>query len=210
MKKFLSLLTLALLLTFSGYAQGLRYGLTGAMNLSRYAISIDGVEYSPENRIAFKAGFRMELDASFIAEGFYMDMEALISSRGAKLTSWIDQTKVQSTIRPYYIELPLHIGYQMQLSRNLDFFTSFGPYFSIGIFGDDEVKYDGKTYKPESFRDGALRRFDFGVGIKGGFEMFDHYRLYFGYDWGLINAQKDSDGAKSFNRNFFVGAAYMF
>ena len=38
MKKFLPLLSFALLLSATVSAQGLRYGITGAMNVANYAI----------------------------------------------------------------------------------------------------------------------------------------------------------------------------
>ena len=75
MKRILLLLSLFMLLHTNSSAQGLRYGITGAMNVSNYAVEEGGVSYDPE-----KAGFRMEIDAPFITDGFYFDMEALLSS----------------------------------------------------------------------------------------------------------------------------------
>jgi hypothetical protein len=39
--------------------------------------------------------------------------------------------------------------------------------------------------------------------------MWDNYRIYVGYDWGLVNVAADAAN-KLNNRNFYVGAAYMF
>ena len=89
------------------------------------------------------------------------------------------------------------------------FFGSFGPYFGVGLFGEDKVTEGDVKSKPDSFSSDGLKRFDFGVGLRGGITMFDHYQIYVGYDWGLINVAQ-IDGSKLNNRNFYVGAAYMF
>ena len=85
MKKFLPLFLVALMASASVSAQNLRYGITGAMNLSNYAIEIGGVEYSPDSRVGFNAGFRMEMEAPFNYDGFYFDAALLLSSKGAKV-----------------------------------------------------------------------------------------------------------------------------
>ena len=88
MKRFLSLLSFAIFaLVATSSAQSLRYGVMGAMNLSNYAMSDNGVSFDADSRVGFKAGFQMEWNADFITEGAYFDFGALISSRGAKLSS---------------------------------------------------------------------------------------------------------------------------
>ena len=66
-----------------------------------------------------------------------------------------------------------------------------------------------ESTKPDSFASDGIKRFDFGLGLKGGLRLFDHYRIFVGYDWGLINVAQDDD-SKMNNRNFYVGASYMF
>ena len=65
------------------------------------------------------------------------------------------------------------------------------------------------TEKPDTFDSDGLKRFDFGVGLRGGVRLFDNYRIFVGYDWGLINIAQES-GTTVNNRNFYVGASYMF
>lgn len=210
MKKFLPLLSLILLFTATTRAQGLRYGITGAINFSNYAVEAGSISYDPESRIGFKAGFRMELDAPFIYDGFYFDMEALLSSRGAKVEQVVEGQYMSNTLRPYYLEIPIHIGYRYNLGSTVNLFASFGPYFGVGLFGKNKF-FDGEnTTKPDSFSSSGLKRFDFGLGVRGGVEMFNHYRIYLGYDWGVLDIAKGFNGGTVNSRNFYVGAAYMF
>lgn len=209
MKKILLLLSLFMLLHENSSAQGLRYGITSVMNVSNYAVEEGGVSYDPENRIGFKAGFRMEIDAPFITDGFYFDMEALLSSRGAKVEQVVEGTYMSNTLRPYYLEIPIHIGYRYDIGDNLGVFASFGPYFGIGLFGKNKF-FDGETTtKVDAFGDAGVKRFDFGLGLQGGVQLFSHYRIFLGYDWGLLDIAQEFDGTVN-NRNFYVGMSYMF
>ena len=219
MKKFLPLLSFALLCSAAVSAQELRYGITGALNFSYYDFSTEGLSLDTNSRLGFKAGFRMEMDAPFIYDGFYFDAEALLSSKGAKYDTTIDGQSISYTARPYYLEIPIHLGYRYMFGNSKwGVLASFGPYFGVGLFGTDKLNIPANAEflgvadvdkSPNSFSSNTLKRFDFGVGARAGVQMFDHYRIYVGYDWGLINIAKDSQ-SKIHNRNFYVSAAYMF
>ena len=210
MKKLLPLLSFALLLSAAASAQGVRYGITGAMNVSNYAIESDASSFTSDSRIGFRAGFRMEVGAPFIYDGFHFMGEVVLSSRGSKMSTTVDEQSVKNISRPYYLEIPLHIGYHYAFKNgNVGLFGSFGPYFGVGLFGKDKLTIGDVSSKPDTFDSGELKRFDFGLGLRAGVSMFDHYRIYLGYDWGLVNIA-GSSGDKVNNRNFYVGAAYMF
>lgn len=210
MKKFLPLFLVALVVTATVSAQGLRYGITGAMNVANYAMEVEGISFNPDSRIGFRAGFRMEMDAPFIYDGFYFDAEALLSAKGAKFDSSSGEDAASIISRPYYLEIPIHIGYRYMFGQgNVGIFGSFGPYFGVGLFGTNKVTVAGVESKPDAFSSDGLKRFDFGLGLRAGVAMFEHYRIYVGYDWGLIDVAK-SGGNKINNRNFYVGASYMF
>lgn len=210
MKKFLPLFLVALVATATVSAQGLRYGITGAMNVANYAMEVEGISFNPDSRIGFRAGFRMEMDAPFIYDGFYFDAEALLSAKGAKFDSSSGEDAASVISRPYYLEIPIHIGYRYMFGQgNVGIFGSFGPYFGVGLFGTNKVTVAGVESKPDAFSSDGLNRFDFGLGLRAGVAMFEHYRIYVGYDWGLIDVAK-SGGNKINNRNFYVGASYMF
>jgi hypothetical protein len=136
---------------------------------------------------------------------------ALISAKGAKMSTSVGDVNVDWTSRPYYLEIPMHIGYRYDLgsSGNVSLFGSFGPYIAVGMWGTDKVTMANESTKPDSFASDGLKRFDFGLGLRGGVRLFDHYRIFVGYDWGLINIAQDDDSTMN-NRNFYVGASYMF
>lgn len=211
MKKIISLLSLALLFAINAQAQTFRYGVTGAMNLSQYALKEGTLSLSSDNRVGFRVGMRVEMDAKFVYEGFFLDSELLFSSRGAELSNVVEGSSISLTSRPYYLEMPIHMGYRYAMGKgNVSLFGSFGPYFAVGIFGSDKLDMAGVKSEPDSFSEEGLKRFDFGLGLRGGVEMFHHYRLFLGYDWGLINIAKSDDSPKINNRNFYIGMSYLF
>lgn len=210
MKKFFPIFAFTIFVAATTSAQSIRYGITGAMNVSSYAVEIDGISYNPESRIGFNVGFKMELDAPFIYQGFYFDMEALLSSCGATIESIDQENYVSNTLRPYYLEIPIHIGYRYDVGKNLGVFASFGPYFSVGLFGTNKLLYGTQSSKPDTFGSNGVKRCDFGLGLRSGVELFNHYRLFLGYDWGLIDIAKNYGGGTVNNRNFYIGACYMF
>lgn len=210
MRKFLPLFMLALVASAYAPAQELRYGITGAMNVANYAMDVDAISLDPDSRIGFRAGFRMEMAAPFIYDGFYFDGELTLSAKGSKFNSTLGDEVVSVISRPYYLEIPIHIGYRYMLnSGKVGFFGSVGPYFGVGLFGENKVSKGDVKSTPDTFSSDGLKRFDFGVGVRVGVSMFNHYRIYLGYDWGLIDVAKAS-GNNINNRNFYVGAAYMF
>lgn len=208
MKRILPLLAFVLLASAAASAQGIRYGVTGALNVSSFSMSSGGLSIDTDSRLAFNAGFKMELGFSAL-EGLYMDSGALLSAKGSKYTSMADGESADNTVRPHYLEIPIHIGYRYALGGNLKVFGSFGPYFAIGLFGKAEYDNGMETLKSDVFGSDGMKRFDFGLGLRGGMELFDHYQIFLGYDWGLVDASNVA-GTKIHNRNFYIGAAYLF
>lgn len=211
MKRFLPLCLLFVLLASVASTQNIHFGMVGAINFNNYSIEAADVTLDSNTRVGFRVGFRAELDAPFIFPGFYFDGEAVLSSKGGEYTGATDDNFTSITSRPYYLEMPMHIGFKYVFEdSDIGVFGSFGPYFGIGLFGTDKCYTAEKTVDVDTFSDTNLKRFDFGVGLRGGVTMFDHYRLYIGYDWGLVNISQIADGVDVYNRNFYIGASYMF
>ena len=139
-------------------------------------------------------------------------MAALLSLKGAQ----INGNDASLKFNPYYLEIPIHMGYKYAINDNFAIFGNFGPYFAVGLFGKmkatgyliDEV--EGLTSIHDSakvFGNNAMKRFDFGLGLKAGVEFFQKYQVSIGYDWGLLDNIEDS-GNK--NRNLMLSVGYFF
>ena len=178
------------------------------MNVSKYTIT------GFDNRIGFHAGVKAELGLSQEASGAYMDFAALLTLKGAK----IDGGSIASIkFNPYYLEVPVHVGYKYAVNDDFALFGSVGPYIAVGLFGKAKAKVDGNIADLEElgtnsaseniFGDDGLKRFDFGLGLKAGVEFSKKYQVAISYDFGLVEVAKDL-GMK--NRNLMLSLGYMF
>ena len=118
-------------------------------------------------------------------------------------------------INPYYLEIPVHIGYKYAVNDNFSLFANAGPYIAIGLFGKAKITADGslvdggsKVSESENvFGDDGFKRFDLGLGLKAGIEISKKYQFSIGYDFGFIEAE-ELMGCK--NRNLMISLGLMF
>ncbi len=207
MKKILVLFVLSIACIMGIHAhEELKWGAMAGMNSSDF--STDGLD----SKVGFHVGIKAEKDLPQIAQGVYLDMAALLSLKGAQ----INGNDASLKFNPYYLEIPIHMGYKYAINDNFAIFGNFGPYFAVGLFGKmkatgyliDEV--EGLTSIHDSakvFGSNAMKRFDFGLGLKAGVEFFQKYQVSIGYDWGLLDNIEDS-GNK--NRNLMLSVGYFF
>lgn len=209
MKKVLLFFALVAISVVSINAQdNLKWGVMAGMNVSKYTIT------GFDSRIGFHAGVKAELGLSQEASGAYMDFAALLTLKGAK----IDGGSIASIkFNPYYLEVPVHVGYKYAVNDDFALFGNVGPYIAVGLFGKAKAKVDGNiadlgelgtnSASEDIFGDDGLKRFDFGLGLKAGVEFSKKYQLAISYDFGLIEVAKDL-GMK--NRNLMLSLGYMF
>lgn len=173
---------------------------------SRYDIE----KPAPRRLIRRKLGVKAEVGLPQISEGVYLDMGALLTLKGAKIDGG---SAASIKFNPYYLEIPVHIGYKYAVNENFAIFGNAGPYLAIGLFGKakaegdilDEYEFDDNS--TNVFGDDAMKRFDFGLGLKAGVEFSQKYQISIGYDWGLVENIKDS-GNK--NRNLMISLSCFF
>lgn len=203
MKKFFVLFVLLITSVIGIHAQeGLKWGAMAGMNSSDF--STDGFS----SKVGFHVGIKAEKELSQIAQGVYLDMAALLSLKGAQVNG--DNASLK--FNPYYLEIPIHMGYKYTVNDNIAVFGNFGPYFAVGLFG--KVKATGYLIDESNihdsakvFGDDAMKRFDFGLGLKAGVEFCQKYQFSIGYDWGLID-NVENGGNK--NRNLMLSLGYFF
>ena len=118
-------------------------------------------------------------------------------------------------VRPTYLELPLHVGYRLPVGQRVTLSGSVGPYLGFGLFGKSRLTTELNGTKTTTTAAtnvfDAMRRVDYGVGLRLGAELYRHCQISVGYDWGLRNTRSLPDGApKERNRNLTVSLGYMF
>jgi len=205
MKKVLFLIAMLAASVASIHAQdNLRWGATLGMNSSNFSIT------GFDSKIGFHAGVKAEVGLPQFSEGVYLDLGALLTLKGAKIDGG---SAASIKFNPYYLEVPVHIGYKYAVNDNFAIFGNAGPYLAVGLFGKakidgdliDELEVEGNSVNV--FGDDAMKRFDLGIGLKAGLEFNQKYQLSISYDWGMIENIKDS-GNK--NRNLMISLGCFF
>lgn len=211
MKKIL-FISLLVFVSIGSYAQNLKVGVVAGLNVS------SPNDYDPTK--GFNVGVKGELGLPSVSKGLYVNFGALLSSQGWESSGYYDSQKKQSMQwkgNPYFLNIPIHLGYKLSLGRNTALFIHVGPYIGIGLFGKHklitETEAGQKTevsLADNVFSDKQSERLDWGIGGKVGFEFAKHIQIALGYDWGLRNLKTSSNPVDFKNKVFSVSCAYLF
>ncbi|MBR3985405.1 MAG: PorT family protein [Bacteroidaceae bacterium] len=189
-------------------AQEFRVGATAGVNVNSPSGDDTGL-------IGFNVGVKGELGLLQASEGWFMDFSALLSSHGWKSVAYYDKataTSLQWKATPYYLSIPVHVGYKFRCSDKLKLFVSAGPYAGIGLFGKETLtstlagKSTTSTVSNNIFADNVHERFDWGLGCRLGAELYGHWQLSVGYDWGM----KDTNKKNMRYRTLSISSVYVF
>ncbi len=174
---------------------GQTFGIKGGINFANVTISGGGVSVSPTGI----TGFNLGLVGDFkLQEKLHFNTGLLYSLKGFKSGSTTDKIN--------YLDIPLNIAYNFEISKTSNFFVEAGPYFAYGLSGTD--KTDGES--TDIFSEGYAKRLDYGLGFGAGVQ-FGSIVAGINYELGLANLNNDSTtDAKIKTKTFQISLAYMF
>ena len=166
MKKLLTLALAAIMC--AGSAKALDYvpepgftfqGFFG-MNISNFRYTDSSADCLTDPKAGFNIGVRGEymLPSCY---GVFVNLGVGYTMKGAKLDDVVGLEGRDVTVkyRPYYIEIPLHVGYRYNVLENLGVYADFGPYFAIGVNGKEKYDFDSdavKDYSHKFFRNNCI------------------------------------------------------
>lgn len=200
-----------------------RFGIKGGVNLSDFS----GDLKDTESRLGFNVG--ITLDYAFTSD-IYLMTGLELTTKGVKAefskSEQVTDLVTEKTIvkmSPMYLQLPVHVGYKLNIADNTKLVFHAGPYMAYGIGG--KAKYEVRTTSSEGISDesykenffgknGAAKRFDFGLGLGVGVE-FGKIGVGLGHDFGLLNIAKNYKGSegtnlKMRNTNGYLTVGYKF
>ncbi|ULQ55355.1 PorT family protein [Flavihumibacter rivuli] len=216
MKKYLMILSIAAL-GYTANAQDSKLYLKGGLNLANVSTSSDGSIDNANMLPSFHAGLMADLPLGAGALSFQPGL--LFSGKGSKIEigNSNDPSYLQSTTRPYYIEMPLNLVVNLPLSdKESKFFIGGGVYGAMGIAGkysyegkifgasisgSDKIEFtndDPTTSEEEGAGLGMMKRWDYGLNGTAGF-AFNNFLVSVNYGHGL--AKLNSGTANSSNDN---------
>ena len=211
MQRLVFISLLALMASFAK-AQELRYGIIAGYDTNSETKS------SISNVSGFHAGLRGEIA---LKNNLYASASLMLSYKGKKHSGYgdLEGNLYSWSWKPYFLDIPIHVGYKLPVGKNVALFGEVGPYFGIGLsckgtYTEKHYKNNfselisSKEEKISNYFKGNLKRFDWGVGGNVGIELFRHYQISLGYDFGLKDLYVSNSKIKY--RTFKLSAAYMF
>ena len=204
MKRIISLVVLAVVMTMTVQAQGIKFGVKGGLNITKMTFSKDIV--SSDNKMGFFVGPSLKLS---LPMGFGADIAALYDERSADVTGASSTGASSSsmaateTIKQKTLQIPVNLRYNIGLSSMAGIYLAAGPQF--GFPGADKV-VDTKV--------GEYRLKDANLSIifGAGLTVMGHLEVGFTYNLaaGKSGEFKNWDDVDTHNNAWQISAAYFF
>lgn len=218
MKKTLLTMVAALAATCAFAQKNPSLEVEAGLNSSTF--QTNAIASSYDAKWGFHVGLRGTFDVPSLAKGVYTNVGAFLSLKGITVSDPETSKKNDQKVDLYYLEVPVHVGYKFTATSNLSFFGEVGPYVAYGLFGnavtkdasikrgdDGRIYVDDVTVTTPAFDE--VNRFDAGVGLRVGAQLYNKVNVSCGYDWGLTNMHKQVGGSSK-NRNFTLSVGYIF
>jgi len=204
MKRIITLVLLAVAMTVSAQAQGIKFGIKGGLNITKMSFSEDVIK--SDNKTGFFVGPTVKVS---LPAGFGADIAALYDQRSADVTGVNSNTGATSstatteTIKQKSIQIPVNLRYNIGLSSMAGIYLAAGPQFGFPV--SDKV-YNTKVGEYR-LKDASLS-INFGAGLS----LMGHLEVGFTYNLaaGKSGEFKDWNDVDTHNNAWQISAAYYF
>lgn len=87
-----------------------------------------------------------------------------------------------------YLALPVHFGFRIELSNEINLLLALGPQFFYGISSYDVIESASvPATKTDNYGEGGYSRFDMSLGLRIGLEFCERFRLTTGWEYCIID-----------------------
>lgn len=112
----------------------------------------------------------------------------------------------KTTDKQTLIDIPVLFNYGLSLTNDIRVAAFVGPTFSLALSGETKTTIGSTEGTSDWYDDTDLKKFDIG-GTIGLSLSYDGFRLYGGYNLGLMNLS-DADNTTAKSSAWFVGLGY--
>jgi hypothetical protein len=127
-----------------------------------------------------------------------------------KLQRYPGSTHVNYLAYGHFINIPVMVGYNFPITKDLKFSAFAGPTLNIGlsqIGGDISTEPTISSAYADFYNSSLLNRLDLQIGV-GAAVQFKKYQLKAGYDYGLLNVNKSSGNL--YQKGWYVSLSINF
>ena len=205
MKRIITLVVLAVAMTMTTQAQGIKFGVKGGLNITKMSFSKD--VFQSDNKTGFFVGPTLKIS---LPAGFGVDIAALYDERSADVTGGYktEESKLVvntdgETIKQKSIQVPVNLRYNIGFSSLAGLYLALGPQFGFPV-ADKVFDTDFGEYR---LKDANLS-INFGAGVY----VLGHLEIGFTYNLaaGKSGEFKNWDDVDTHNHAWQISAAYYF
>ena len=205
MKRIITLVVLAVAMTMTAQAQGIKFGVKGGLNITKMSFSED--VFQSDNKAGFFVGPTLKIS---LPAGFGVDVAALYDERSADVTGGYkaEDSKLVvntdgETIKQKSIQVPVNLRYNIGFSSLAGLYLALGPQFGFPV-ADKVFDTDFGEYR---LKDANLS-INFGAGVY----VLGHLEIGFTYNLaaGKSGEFKNWDDVDTHNHAWQISAAYYF
>lgn len=205
MKRIITLVVLAVAMTMTAQAQGIKFGVKGGLNITKMSFSED--VFKSDNKVGFFVGPALKIS---LPAGFGVDVAALYDERSADVTGGYkaEDSKLVvntdgETIKQKSIQVPVNLRYNIGFSSLAGLYLALGPQFGFPV-ADKVFDTDFGEYR---LKDANLS-INFGAGVY----VLGHLEIGFTYNLaaGKSGEFKNWDDVDTHNHAWQISAAYYF
>ena len=205
MKRIITLIVLAVAMTMTAQAQGIKFGVKGGLNITKMSFSED--VFKSDNKVGFFVGPALKIS---LPAGFGVDVAALYDERSADVTGGYkaEDSKLVvntdgETIKQKSIQVPVNLRYNIGFSSLVGLYLALGPQFGFPV-ADKVFDTDFGEYR---LKDANLS-INFGAGVY----VLGHLEIGFTYNLaaGKSGEFKNWDDVDTHNHAWQISAAYYF
>lgn len=213
MKRF-AILLVGLICVLSVSAQEFSVGVTanGALNTPSEAKCMMG----------YSIGVKGEMNFSDFNKGWFTDASLMLNARNWKSNEYAFQDDAERVsaywkYSTFSIGVPISVGYKFPVSSSMSLFVAAGPYFDLGLCGNEkivETALNGKESRQKVsgniYKDNILNYCGCGVNMKLGAQFSKHLQIQLAYAKSLTKAFKNNQGLDCKHQDVSVGLTYIF
>lgn len=197
MKRYLTLIILAVCFSSLSASAQIRFGVKGGVNITDLSLKNISNNFSASNRTGFILGPTMDIKIPLL--GFGLDASLLYSSQKAHISN--RDNSVDKNVTQRGIDIPLNLKYNIGFSKIIGIYFAAGPNFFFDLSKSN--KFEDIKFKKESVR--------VGLNLGGGVTLLNHLQVGVAYNIPFGDSAKDKEHGMSYkSKTWQVSAAYLF
>lgn len=209
LRNLLIISAFTLLSSTASFAQ-VSVGIKGSAQLANQKYSSSGISITGDNIVGFQAGLLLNAPLS---DQISLRPQLLYSTKGTKLSGSLLGGAGENKGIINYLELPIQLAYSLEVGEG-NVVIGAGPYVAYALNAKSTTTFAGQSMTESVDFSGpdSPKRFDYGIHVSAGYELFSGLGLSVYYAPGLANLNNSNSGTDLTvkNTSYGISLSYFF